>query len=352
MGSHRPITDIGIASPRPCRRVHLVQANHLDLGFSDLMARVMNRYIVGGPGTSDPAHHDQPCHYDSFLGSAAATSAELRHAGSTASFRYMADSWVLDVFRRCPADFPSVGPPFDPTGLLCPNASVAASVAAAVKRGDIWVHAFPHNGQAELMDSTMFAAGINSSLQAAASAGSPHRPLVMSQRDVPGLTRAVVPVLRRLGIIGISVGANDGSPAPHVPSTVDCDTAGLRTVRRPFLWVDAASGESIVVDIHPGGYGGITGNYIPPGDSIDGALCDCVGMPGLDEVLCYAWRGDNYGPAPATEVKEDFKLFGALFPNATVRASTLGAFFGLIDKDHGLRDTLPRLTSEVGDTCE
>ena len=41
--------------------------------------------------------------------------------------------------------------------------------------------------------------------------------------------------------------------------------------------------------------GGITGDYPPTGgdpggDSMDGALCDCVGMEGLDDVLCYAWR--------------------------------------------------------------
>ena len=105
----------------------------------------------------------------------------------------------------------------------------------------------------------------------------------------------MVPLLRRLGVIGLSVGSNDGSPAPLTPSTEQCDTQGVHTVRTPFLWHDQQSGQSLVVDIHPGGYGGVTGNYDPPGDSVDGALCDCVGVRGLDEVMCYAWRGDNYG---------------------------------------------------------
>ena len=38
----------GGVDPVSVRRVHLVQANHLDLGFSDLMTRVMNRYLTGG----------------------------------------------------------------------------------------------------------------------------------------------------------------------------------------------------------------------------------------------------------------------------------------------------------------
>jgi hypothetical protein len=38
----------GGVDPAAVKRVHLIQANHLDLGFSDLMARVMNRYLNGG----------------------------------------------------------------------------------------------------------------------------------------------------------------------------------------------------------------------------------------------------------------------------------------------------------------
>ena len=81
-----------------------------------------------------------------------------------------------------------------------------------------------------------------------------------------------------------------------------------------------------------------------------GALCDCVGMPGLDEVMCYAWRGDNYGPAGAAEVRDDFWKFGRLFPNAVVQASTLGDFFQLIEGSPALRAALPTLSSELGDT--
>ena len=46
---------------------------------------------------------------------------------------------------------------------------------------------------------------------------------------------------------------------------------------------------------------------------MDGLLCDCVGAAGLDEVLCYAWRGDNYGPANASEVEVDFTKFERAF---------------------------------------
>jgi hypothetical protein len=40
----------------------------------------------------------------------------------------------------------------------------------------------------------------------------------------------------------------------------------------------------------------------------DGLLCNCVGVPKLDEVMCYAYRGDNYGPAGVEETELNFKV--------------------------------------------
>ena len=111
---------------------------------------------------------------------------------------------------------------------------------------------------------------------------------------------------------------------------------------------------SIIVDIHPGGYGGITGGIDTatgePYYARDGTLCDCIGSPYLDEVMCYAWRGDNYGP-PTTlnETTVDFKLFQQKFPNAKVVASTLTDYFKLLNNDT-VKHCLPVISSEIGDT--
>jgi hypothetical protein len=40
------------------------------------------------------------------------------------------------------------------------------------------------------------------------------RKQVMSQRDVPGTTRAVIPLLTRKGVKGLTIGCNDGSASP------------------------------------------------------------------------------------------------------------------------------------------
>jgi hypothetical protein len=41
---------------------------------------------------------------------------------------------------------------------------------------------------------------------------------VMSQRDVPGMTRAVIPLLTALGVKAVSVGANTYSASADVPA--------------------------------------------------------------------------------------------------------------------------------------
>lgn len=52
---------------------------------------------------------------------------------------------------------------------------------------------------------------------------------VMSQRDVPGMTRSIIPILKSMNITGISVGVNGGSTPPNVP--------------KAFIWKDPNSGE-------------------------------------------------------------------------------------------------------------
>jgi hypothetical protein len=65
-----------------------------------------------------------------------------------------------------------------------------------------------------------------------------------AQRDVPGLTRAVLPVITdedwMRGVKVLSVGVNGGSAPPAVPHNV------------PFLWRDEATSSEIIAMWHPG----------------------------------------------------------------------------------------------------
>jgi hypothetical protein len=66
----------------------------------------------------------------------------------------------------------------------------------------------------------------------------PHK-TVISQRDVPGVTRAVIPLMKKAGVLAFSEGVNGQVQPPSVPNI--------------FNWTDPLSGESIVFLLHPRG---------------------------------------------------------------------------------------------------
>ena len=65
----------------------------------------------------------------------------------------------------------------------------------------------------------------------------------LSQRDVPGLTRAAIPIMANKGVAAISVGVNSGSAPPGVPLST------------PFIWRDQPSGTQVVAMWHAGACG-------------------------------------------------------------------------------------------------
>ncbi len=343
-------------NPLGVKNVHLVWSNHFDAGFADYVTNILNRYMTGGPGTvAPPKPKNETTYYKSFFLEAINSSKYFRsHPGKqNVTFSYMTQSFIVDHYLNCDEErFPYQHfEKQDP--LKCPSDEEVEVVKAGLKSGDLYFHAFPHNAQPELMDAVSFETlGLKCSADLAERYGSDGAPNVLSQRDVTGLTRGAVPVLARNNVFGISIGANDGSPPPIVPSTVDCYVNGKHKIRSPFLWRDEATDSEVIVDIHPGGYGGVTGGSMPDGTpffSRDGLLCDCIGHPQLEDVLCYAWRGDNYGPNGTEEVLLDYKKFAEAFPHAEIRASTLDTYFALLNTE-AIKASLPVVTSEIGDT--
>eukprot|EP00039_Didymoeca_costata_P002226 m.58377 g.58377 ORF g.58377 m.58377 type:complete len:810 (+) comp11178_c0_seq1:90-2519(+) len=339
-------------NPLSVNKVHLVWSNHLDLGFADFVTNVMNRYFTGGIGTcAPPLPRNQTMYYKPFFELAINNSEYFRmHPDLNMSFSYMTQSFLIEHFLSCNAsEFPFQN--FHKQHKLrCPTPESVTKLEQALRDGDIYFHAFPHDAQPELMDSESFAAlGLTPAATLASRFGLAP-PKVLSLRDVPGLTRGIVPVLVKNNVTGISIGANDGSPPPIVPSVFDCYVDGKHQVRTPFVWRDEASDTEVIMDIHPGGYGGVTGGSMPNGIpffSRDGTLCDCLGVAGFDEVMCTTFRGDNYGPNGTEQVKQDFKVFSHAFPNAKIERSTFDAFYTLLESRKNL---LPTLTSEIGDT--
>ena len=65
----------------------------------------------------------------------------------------MTQSWLVALYLDCPtATLPS---------LHCPTASAIQGFEQAVRQGDIWWHAFPHNAELAAAGASMVTAGLN-----------------------------------------------------------------------------------------------------------------------------------------------------------------------------------------------
>ena len=114
-------------------------------------------------------------------------------------------SWYMSMYLRCP---PGIG-------LHCPSDAQKDDLRAAIAAGDVTWHAFPHNAELEAGSATVIDAGLNLTHALDDDLRVP-RKTVLSQRDVPGLTRAMIPLLMRRGVKAVSVGVNGASMYPRV----------------------------------------------------------------------------------------------------------------------------------------
>jgi hypothetical protein len=242
----------------------------------------------------------------------------LEKRGGPERLIYTTHSWLVSFYLNCNG-LPSV--PAWGAAVTCPTPAQVARFEDAINRGWITWHGFPFNGEPELMDESMLAFGVQMAhdLDRRFHNGTLRR--VVSQRDVPGMTRSTIPIWRRNGIDMITVGVNGGSAPPAVP--------------RQFVWRDPVSNQSILATWHPSGYGGHT-------------VADFAVAPGTGHVLAPCFRGDNAGPPSALEVISTFQLVRAEVPaSARIYASTWEAFATQLDNS---RAQLPVIESEIGDT--
>jgi hypothetical protein len=147
----------------------------------------------------------------------------------------------------------------------------ACAIHMRAPQGWITWHAFPFNSEPEFMDPSTITFGLDLTHHLDAMFSLPNK-TVMSQRDVPGMTRSIIPLLASRGVHTISVGVNGGSTPPNVPTAFD--------------WHDPVSNTSVRALYVNGGYGG---ESVVPGYHV------ATVIPGLSHALVVAWRGDNAG---------------------------------------------------------
>ncbi len=180
----------------------------------------------------------------------------------------------------------------------------------AIIRGDIVPHAMPFTTHTELLDCDTLDYGLSIVDKFDEIRG--RKTIAAKMTDVPGHTKGLVKILAKKGIKLLHIGVNGASAIPEVP---EC-----------FLW---KNGDAEIVVIYSGAYGGAF-------------KCDLI-----DEVLYFDHTLDNHGAPSPEKAKEKLAQIQSEFPEHEVVA---GAMDDFADAIWNIRDKLPILENEIGDT--
>lgn len=256
--------------------IHLVFKTHLDIGFTDLAAKVIETYLTR------------------FIPQAIALARHTRETRPELRFNWTTGAWLIDRYLE------TSGP------------AERRAMEDAIAEGDIHWHALPFTTHTELMDASLFRFGLSYGQRLDARFGRRTRAAKMT--DVPGHSRAIVPLLAEAGIQFLHLGVNEASSLPEVPPV--------------FVWRDRDSDSSIIV-MYNQSYGELTR------------------VAGIDDALAVVLTGDNLGPPSEALIAQTYADLQAQMPGASVRASTMDAFVAQLES---IRDQLPVIDSEIGDT--
>eukprot|EP01079_Euglenida_sp_SAG-EU17-18_P006387 gene6387-1139_t len=239
--------------------------------------------------------------------------------GSDTPYTYMIQPWIASLYLDCPnagiAAWPGIGDTPGRPLLHCPNVTEVAAFKAALISGDMFLHGFATNAEASYYpDASVFEAALSVAQQVAAAAGIAP-PTAISQRDVPGWTRATLPLLCKHNIEGLSFGA--GTPP------------GKADVPPLFVWRDEASGCEVVTTYETA-YGTDHQVFVLPNG----------------EALVAQWESDNQGPGSYETVQGFYSYLRQQFPGAAVAASTFDRFFAAAAQ---FKSQLPVVTQEIED---
>lgn len=255
------------------KKVIVVSKTHLDLGFTDYAENIRRKYL------------------EEFIPGAI----ELAKTVNTAerkNFVWTTGSWIIKE------------------ALEQSDENRKNELVRAIKDGDIVAHGLPFTLHSELFDKDTLDFGLSIVDDIDALRGK--KTVAAKMTDVPGHTRAIVPLLAKHGIKLLHIGVNGVSAVPELP---EC-----------FLW--RCSGAEIVV-VYSGDYGGAFKSEL------------------VDEVLYFDHTVDNRGAPSPERVLQKLGEIQKEYPDYEVTAGTLDEFAECI---WAVRDKLPVFEGEIGDT--
>ena len=255
------------------KKIYVVSKTHLDLGFTDYAENIRRKYI------------------DEYIPSAVSL-AETVNTKDRKRFIWTTGSWIIKE------------------ALNDSSEENRKKLVGALKEGNIVPHAMPFTTHSELFDEDTFDFGLSIVDEIDKIRGK--KTVAAKMTDVPGHTKAIVPLLQKHGIRLLHIGVNGASAVPEVP---EC-----------FLW---KCGDSEVVVVYSGDYGGAF-------------KCDYI-----DEILYFDHTLDNKGAPSPDKVTAKLEKIQSEYPDYEVTAGTLDDFAEII---WSVKDKLPVLEGEIGDT--
>ena len=176
------------------KKVLIIFKTHLDVGFTDFAANVRKKYE------------------EVFIPNAIKTAGELRKENGEAAFKWTTGSWLIyEYLKNAPEER-------------------VKELSEAILNGDICWHGLPCTTHTELMDRELFEYGLSLSRRLDERFG--RKTIAAKMTDVPGHTKAMIPLLKKAGIEFLHIGVNPASAVPEVPEIFrwQCDTGEKITV--------------------------------------------------------------------------------------------------------------------------
>ncbi len=257
-------------------KVILLFKTHLDVGFTDYASTVIDDYI------------------HNYIPTAIRLANSLKTSGREERFVWTVGSWMIARY------------------LETAQGDERVAMERALCEGDISYHALPFTMHTEAMDAGLFRYGLSIAKQLDQQFG--RKTIAGKYTDVPGHTKAMIPLLSESGIQLVHIGVNPASAPPDVPDF--------------FVWRFDHDNEVTVV-YNKGYYG------------------EAARIPNTDTVIHFAHTNDNCGPQTVADIRAIYDEIRTEYPNANIVATDLD---GMAREVLAVKDMLPVVTEEIGDT--
>jgi len=257
-------------------KIIVVFKTHLDIGFTDFASEVIRKYN------------------EVYIPRAIAVGEELAAMGREEGFMWTTGSWLIYQYLEQAGE------------------KEKARAERAIANGMLRWHALPFTMHSECADDELYRYGLSLSQELDERFGI--KTTGAKNTDVPGHTRAIVPLLCEAGVDFLHIGVNAASTPPDVPEL--------------FRW-RTTEGEAINVMYAKGDYGAFSV------------------LPGTGTAICFAHTGDNLGPQSAQAIIAAYDELRAKHPDAMIRAGSLNEVAQAVKE---IEESLPVVTQEIGDS--